>query len=81
MIVNLPWDTMKDTIEGALYLISTRCGSEVKITCPLYIVKNTLMAKWYQRGQFTLVSAEETLIGLRIFVRPLHPLTLSYNVL
>ena len=57
MIVNLPWDTMKDTIEGAR-ILSALGVDQVKLHA-LYIVKNTLMAKWYQEGQFTLISAEE----------------------
>ena len=44
MIVNLPWDTMKDTIEGAR-ILSALGVDQVKLHA-LYIVKNTLMAKW-----------------------------------
>ena len=46
----------------------------------LYIVKNTLMAKWYQEGQFTLISAEEYADRLStLFV--IYILTLYCNVL
>lgn len=71
MIVNLPWDTMKDTIEGAR-ILSALGVDQVKLHA-LYIVKNTLMAKWYQEGQFTLISAEEYADRVVNFVRHLHP--------
>ncbi|MFR0064961.1 MAG: radical SAM protein [Veillonella parvula] len=49
MIVNLPWDTMKDTIEGAR-ILSALGVDQVKLHA-LYIVKNTSMkAEWYQEG-------------------------------
>ncbi len=72
MIVNLPWDTMKDTNRRGPYLISPRCGSS-EITCLCISLKNTLMAKWYQEGQFTLISAEEYADRVVNFVRHLHP--------
>ena len=71
MIVNLPWDSMKDTIEGAR-ILSALGVDQVKLHA-LYIVKNTLMAKWYQEGQFTLISAEEYADRVVNFVRHLHP--------
>ena len=71
MIVNLPWDSMKDTIEGAR-ILSALGIDQVKLHA-LYIVKNTLMAKWYQEGQFTLISAEEYADRVVNFVRHLHP--------
>ena len=71
MIVNLPWDTMKDTIEGAR-ILSALGVDQVKLHA-LYIVKNTLMAKWYQEGQITLISAEEYADRVVNFVRHLHP--------
>lgn len=57
MIVNLPWDTMTDTIEGARIL--TALGVDQVKLHALYIVKNTLMAKWYEEKQFELISADE----------------------
>ena len=71
MIVNLPWDTMKDTIEGARILSASVW---IKLNYMPYIsLKNTLMAKWYQEGQFTLISAEEYADRVVNFVRHLHP--------
>ena len=71
MILNLPWDTMEDTIEGAKTL-SALGVDQVKLHA-LYIVKNTLMAKWFQEGQFQLISAEEYAERVIAFVRHLHP--------
>ncbi len=71
MILNLPWDTMEDTIEGAK-ILSALGVDQVKLHA-LYIVKNTLMAKWYQEGQFTLISAEEYADRVIAFLRHLDP--------
>ncbi len=56
MIVNLPWDTMEDTIEGAK-IISALGVDQVKLHA-LYIVKNTLMAKWYEDKKIELISSD-----------------------
>ncbi len=71
MIVNLPWDTMEDTIEGAK-ILSSLGVDQVKLHA-LYIVKHTLMAKWYEEGQITLISAEEYAERVVQFLRHLHP--------
>ncbi|WP_295238166.1 TIGR01212 family radical SAM protein [Veillonella sp.] len=69
MIVNLPWDTMTDTVEGARML--TALGVDQVKLHALYIVKNTLMAKWYEEGQFTLISADEYIERVIAFLRNL----------
>lgn len=71
MIVNLPWDTMEDTIEGAKTL-SALGVDQVKLHA-LYIVKNTLMAKWYEEGKIQLISAEDYADRVIAFLRYLHP--------
>lgn len=71
MILNLPWDTMEDTIEGAK-ILSALGVDQVKLHA-LYLVNNTLMAKWYQEGQFQLISAEEYVDRVIAFLRYLHP--------
>ena len=48
---------MKDTIERPVSYQPSVWTAKLHA---LYIVKNTLMAKWYQEGQFTLISAEVT---------------------
>lgn len=67
MIVNLPWDTMTDTIEGARIL--TALGVDQVKLHALYIVKNTLMAKWYEEKQFELISVDEYIERVIAFLR------------
>ena len=67
IIVNLPWDTMTDTIEGARIL--TALGVDQVKLHALYIVKNTLMAKWYEEKQFELISADEYIERVIAFLR------------
>lgn len=69
MIVNLPWDTMTDTIEGARIL--TALGVDQVKLHALYIVKNTLMAKWYEEKQFFLISADEYIERVIAFLQHL----------
>ncbi len=69
MILNLPWDTMTDVIEGARTL-SALGVAQVKLHA-LYIVKNTLMAKWYEDGDISLISAEEYVERVIQFLRHL----------
>lgn len=70
MIVNLPWDTMTDTIEGARIL--TALGVDQVKLHALYIVKNTLMAKWYEEKQFSLISANEYIERVIAFLQHLY---------
>ena len=67
--VNLPWDTMTDTIEGARIL--TALGVDQVKLHALYIVKNTLMAKWYEEKQFSLISADEYIERVIAFLQHL----------
>lgn len=69
MILNLPWDTMDDTVEGAR-ILSALGVDQVKLHA-LYIVKNTLMAKWYEAGDFSLISADEYIDRVIAFLRNL----------
>lgn len=57
VILDLPWDTMEDVVETAK-IISALPTHEIKLHA-LYIIKNTVMADWYQTGQIQLVSVEE----------------------
>lgn len=57
MILNLPWDTMEDTIENAK-ILSALGVDEVKLHA-LYIVRDTSLADRYERGEITLKSKEE----------------------
>ena len=71
MILNLPWDTMDDVIEGAKTLSALQVD-QVKLHA-LYLVKNTKMARDYEAGEFTLISAEEYACRVVEFLRYLDP--------
>ena len=71
MILNLPWDTMDDVIEGAKTLSALQVD-QVKLHA-LYLVKNTKMARDYEAGEFTLISAEEYARRVIEFLRYLDP--------
>ena len=73
MILNLPWDTMDDVIEGAKTLSALQVD-QVKLHA-LYLVKNTKMARDYETGEFTLISAEEYARRVVEFLRYLDPKT------
>ncbi len=71
LILNLPWDDMTDVIESAK-IVSALGIEQVKLHA-LYIVKNTVMADWYQKGDFTLISKEEYIERVVTFLEYLHP--------
>lgn len=71
MILNLPWDTMDDVIEGAKTLSALQVD-QVKLHA-LYLVKNTKMARDYETGEFSLISAEEYAQRVVEFLRYLDP--------
>ncbi|SJZ38398.1 hypothetical protein SAMN05660900_00150 [Megasphaera cerevisiae DSM 20462] len=57
VILDLPWDTMEDVVETAK-VISALPTHEIKLHA-LYIIKNTVMAKWYHAGDISLIPVEE----------------------
>ncbi|WP_425057828.1 hypothetical protein SCACP_23920 [Sporomusa carbonis] len=71
LILNLPWDDMADVIESAK-IMSALAVNQVKLHA-LYIVKGTVMADWYQRGEITLISKEEYIERVVAFLEYLHP--------
>ena len=71
IILNLPWYTMDDVIEGAKTLSALQVD-QVKLHA-LYLVKNTKMARDYEAGEFTLISAEEYARRVVEFLRYLDP--------
>lgn len=71
VILNLPWDTEKDTIETAKILSALNIDI-VKIHS-LYIAKNTLLCEAYENGTITLCSKEDYIQRLRIFLEYLCP--------
>jgi uncharacterized protein len=71
IILNLPWDNAVDTIENAKVL-SALGVEQVKLHA-LYIVKETVMAQWYQAGSIELISKEEYIERVVTFLEYLHP--------
>ncbi len=71
IILNLPWDDMTDAIEDAKVL-SALGVEQVKLHA-LYIVKGTVMADWYTRGEVNLISKEEYVERVVTFLEYLHP--------
>ena len=71
IILNLPSDTIRDTIETAKILSALKIDI-VKIHS-LYIAKNTKLCKQYEDGKINLCSKEEYLERLRCFLEYLSP--------
>jgi radical SAM protein (TIGR01212 family) len=71
VILNLPWDDMTDTVENAKVL-SALGVEQVKLHA-LYIVKGTVLAERYARGEVTLISREEYIERVVTFLEYLHP--------
>ena len=71
VILNLPGDTLEDTIETSKILSAFRIPV-VKIHS-LYIAKNTRLCEAYENGTITLCSKEEYMERLVHFLSCLHP--------
>nr|WP_092074871.1 TIGR01212 family radical SAM protein [Dendrosporobacter quercicolus]NSL49767.1 TIGR01212 family radical SAM protein [Dendrosporobacter quercicolus DSM 1736]SDN18732.1 hypothetical protein SAMN04488502_1142 [Dendrosporobacter quercicolus] len=71
LILNLPWDNRTDVIENAK-ILSALGVEQVKLHA-LYIVKGTVMAEMYQRGELQLISKEEYVQRVVTFLEYLHP--------
>lgn len=71
MILNLPGDERQDVSEGAR-IISALGVSQVKLHA-LYIVKGTVLADLYSRGEVELSSCEEYVERVVLFLEQLDP--------
>lgn len=71
VILNLPWDDMADVIETAK-IISALPTHEVKLHA-LYIIKNTVVAQWYDEGKITLDTAEDYVDRAVTFIEYIRP--------
>ncbi len=71
IILNLPTDTMRDTIETAKILSALQIDI-VKLHS-LYIAKHTKMAEQYQNGIISICSKEEYLERVKTFLEYLSP--------
>lgn len=71
VILNLPGDTMVDTMETAKILSALKCDI-VKVHS-LYIAKNTAMGRQYEEKEFEICSKEEYLERVATFLEYLSP--------
>lgn len=71
LILNLPWDERRDVVENAK-VMSALGVEQVKLHA-LYVVKDTPLAAWYQRGEVALCSMEEYMERVILFLEYLHP--------
>lgn len=71
IILNLPWDNIRDAIENAKILSALHINI-VKLHS-LYIAKNTKLSKQYKDGTITVCSKEEYLERVIAFLNHLSP--------
>lgn len=71
LIPDLPWDIMDDVIDAAKILSALKVDS-VKLHS-LYVVKNTRLAQMYERGEISLLGAEEYAMRCVEFLKYLSP--------
>lgn len=71
LILNLPWDDIVDTIENAK-VISSLGVDEIKLHS-LYIVDGTLIAQQYKNNEFEMISKEEYIKKVIVFLEYLDP--------
>ena len=71
LILNLPWDTDRDAIEAARIMSALQLD-QVKLHA-LYIVKGTVMAEQYEKGELELIGRDEYQKRVILFLRHLSP--------
>ncbi len=70
LILNLPWDDMRDVVENSK-IISSLGVDEIKLHA-LYVVENTRLGKLYKAGELELISKEEYIERVVTFLSYLH---------
>lgn len=71
VILNLPWDEPLDVVENAKML--SALGIDYVKLHSLYIVRGTPLADMYERGEFSLISLDEYLERVIIFLEYIDP--------
>lgn len=71
IILNFPWDNTNDCIENAKIL--SALGVDYVKLHSLYVVKDTPLGQMYERGEFTLISLEEYVERVILFLEHLSP--------
>lgn len=70
LILNLPWDDRTDVVESAR-IISVLGVDSVKLHS-LYIVRDTILGDMYERGEIKLISLEEYIDRVILFLENLN---------
>ena len=71
LILNLPWDDMLDVVENAK-VISALNVDEIKLHS-LYVVQGTVLAEEYRNNQISIISKDEYIERVIIFLEHLNP--------
>ncbi len=71
IILNLPWDDQEDVIENSK-IVSALSVEHVKLHA-LYIEKGTKMCELYDRGEISIISLEEYVDRVVLFLQYLSP--------
>ena len=71
LILNLPWDDDLDVIENAK-LLSALEIEYVKLHS-LYVVKDTVLGQMYEKGEFSIISLDEYVDRVILFLEHLSP--------
>lgn len=71
LILNLPWDDEADVIEDAKFL--SALGIEQVKLHSLYIRRDTVMGKMYEQREFEIISMEEYVQRVILFLEYLRP--------
>jgi len=71
LILNLPWDDQADTVENAK--IISALGVEYVKLHSLYVVRGTLLGDMYERGEFEIISLEDYVERVVLFLEYLDP--------
>lgn len=71
VILNLPWDEQEDVIECAK--ICSALGVDFVKLHSLYVVKDTVLGNMYEQGQFSIISLDEYIERVILFLEYLDP--------
>lgn len=71
LILNLPWDDREDVLENAKIL--SALGVEYVKLHSLYVVRGTVLGDMYERGEISIISMEEYVERVALFLEYLDP--------
>jgi len=71
LILNLPWDDLHDLVENAK-VVSALGIRYVKLHS-LYVVENTVLGDMYKRGEFSIITLEDYVQRIILFLEYLDP--------